>query len=128
MKVEFNGIPVNKVYYLGQTPQITNGCFQVINDSKKPISFLVMEVHISDGEKELPINEYHLYKLPNYVELDQKSIAVGENEDFKFDLSFPFISVKGFNKEKIKVYASIEANDEILTANSLLIFDLRAPK
>lgn len=128
MKVEFNGIPVTKVYYLGQTLQITNGCFEVMNDTNTPISFFVMEVHISDGEKDLPINEFHLYKLPDYIELDQKSIAVGKNEDFKFDLSFPFISVKGFNREKIKVGVSIKANDEILSANSKLIFDLRAPK
>ncbi|MEB2773763.1 hypothetical protein SYJ56_00500 [Algoriphagus sp. D3-2-R+10] len=128
MKVEFNGIPVSKVYYLGQTPQITNGCFEVINNSKKPFSFIVMEAVITDGKKELPINEFHLYKLPDYVEIDQKSIHVGEDEGFKFDLSFPFISVNGFNKEDIKVCVSIKVNDEILRANSLLIFDLRAPK
>jgi hypothetical protein len=128
MNVEFNGIPVNKVYYLGQAPQITNGCFEVINDSEKPISFYVVEVHVSDGDKDLPINEFHLYKLPEYLEMDQKSISVGENEDFKFDLSFPFISEKGFNIEKVEVWVTIKANEENLKASSPLIFDLRSSK
>jgi hypothetical protein len=128
MNVEFNGIPVNKVYYLGQAPQITNGCFEVINNSEKPITFNVMEVLITDGKKDLPINEFHLYKLPDYFEIDQKSISVGEDEGFKFDLSFPFISEKGFNIEKVEVWVTIKANEENLKAHSPLIFDLRSSK
>lgn len=128
MEIKLKGIPVNKVYYLGQPPKITNGCFQIINHSGKPVSLSVLEVHVSDGEKDVLINEFHLYKLPDYVELDQKSILVGDNEDFKLDLSFPFISENGFNRDKIKVNVTIKANDKILQSSSPIIFDLRVPK
>lgn len=128
MKLTLKGIPINKVYYSGQEPKITNGCFQITNKEEQPIPLTILDVHISDGEKDVQINEFHLYKLPDYLEIDQKDLLVEKMDEFEFDLSFPFVSVIGFDKEKVKVWVTIEAENEILKADSGVSFDLRVPK
>ncbi|WP_296705821.1 hypothetical protein [Algoriphagus sp.] len=128
MELIFKGIPVNKVYYSGQEPQITNGCFKASNHSEHPISFLVLAVYVSDGNKQLPINEFHLYMLPDYDEMDKKSITVQAKEDIQFDLSFPFISEKGFDRDNIHVILTIKTNDKIIKSSSPVLFELRRPK
>lgn len=128
MKLTLKGIPINKVYYSGQEPKITNGCFQITNKEEQPIPLTILDVHISDGEKDVPINEFHLYKLPDYLEIDQKDLLVEKMDEFEFDLSFPFVSVIGFDREKVKVWVTIEAENEILKADSKVSFDLRVPK
>lgn len=128
MKLTLKGIPINKVYYSGQEPKITNGCFQITNKEEQPIPLTILDVHISDGEKDVQINEFHLYKLPDYLEIDQKDLLVEKMDEFEFDLSFPFVSVIGFDREKVKVWVTIEAENEILKADSKVSFDLRVPK
>lgn len=128
MKLTLKGIPINKVYYSGQEPKITNGCFQITNKEEQPIPLTILDVHISDGEKDVQINEFHLYKLPDYLEIDQKDLLVEKMDEFEFDLSFPFVSVIGFDREKVKVWVTIEAENEILKADSGVSFDLRVPK
>ncbi|WP_373396421.1 hypothetical protein V8V91_17140 [Algoriphagus halophilus] len=128
MKLTLKGIPINKVFYSGQEPKITNGCFQITNKEEQPIPLTILDVHISDGEKDVLINEFHLYKLPDYLEIDQKDLLVEKMDEFEFDLSFPFVSVIGFDREKVKVWVTIEAENEILKADSKVSFDLRVPK
>ncbi|MEN2280593.1 hypothetical protein AAGF08_00545 [Algoriphagus sp. SE2] len=128
MKITLKGIPVSKVYYSGQEPQITNGCFQLTNANEKPISFHILKVEVSDGEKNQTITKFHLYKLPEYDELAQKSIPVGSKADLNFDLSFPFISQKGFNRDNIQINLTIKVNDEIIQSSSQVFFELRRPK
>ncbi|GAA0879200.1 hypothetical protein GCM10009119_21680 [Algoriphagus jejuensis] len=128
MEIELKGIPVNKVYYQGQEPKITNGNFEITNQSKGPIAVSVMEAHVSDGEKELPLDKYFLYKLPEYTELDPENFTVKEKQGFQLDLSFQFIPIAGLNKNNIVVNMTIKVTDDTVQASSPIVFDFRVPK
>ena len=88
----------------------------------------VLDVHVSDGEKKIPINDFFLYKLPEYIALDPKKINLERKEVLQLDLSFPFISDAGLQKNKIKVYLTLKVNDDTIQSSSLVELDFRVPK
>jgi hypothetical protein len=129
MEIELNGLPVKKVYYKGQIPKISNGHYKITNNSKNTATIRVLEIWVTDGENKIPIDEYFVYKLPDYTELDPKNISIRENEEFQLDLSFQFIPDDvGLNKKMIKVNMTIKVDGEIAQASSPVIIEYRIPK
>ena len=128
MEIGFEGLPVKKVYYKGQVPKISNGYFKISNKSEQLMAISVLDVHVSDGEKKIPINDFFLYKLPEYIALDPKKINLERKEVLQLDLSFPFISDAGLQKNKIKVYLTLKVNDDTIQSSSLVELDFRVPK
>jgi hypothetical protein len=121
------GLPVIKRYYKGQVPAISNGIFELMNNTSDDAYIDAMEVSvILDGNK-TTVEEYHIYQLPDYTEVSKSDFCLSANSYLKVDVSFPFLHENGLSLKHAKVELSIVVNGRKYTGYSPVEIEMRTP-
>lgn len=127
-KVLIKGMEVQKYYYSDEEPMITHGVFQIQNNTKVSEEIVINKVSCVIGKNIFPISKYFIYKLPDYIEINDRTIKVPPIHSLKVEISFSFFSALSHLNEDIFIEIVIEMKGEKTTIKSPYTLGIRTKK
>ena len=116
------GLPVSKIFYNDQLPSISNGLFQIINNTQKVIHLRDVRAELTASASRMEIENFFIYQMPDYIEIQKLEFSVKAGTMPKFEISFPTISKVDLINDTTNVVLSVKVNGESYTATSIVNF------
>ena len=112
------GIPVDYTFYSDHEPYILNGAFQIDNQAEGPLQFAVRKVWCQVPGQNLPLENFFVYRLPDFNEEDSTAIQQPPQLSAQFEVSFPQISAVPYIQQKIRIGIELVVAGEAVTVFS----------
>lgn len=127
-KLAVRGIEVAKSCRAAEEPKITHGVYEFINLSEKAQDIYIENVRCIINDLSIPINDFNIYRLPDYMEIDKKNFTVASGATVQAEITFPFVDIPGGIFNEIFVEVSLKYGSTQWIAKSPYLVYVRTPR
>ena len=123
----FREIPVQASFYPHQEPTVTHGVMELENPDNVVHQVSIKQVAFHAGEDRIPINNFFLYRLPDYEEIDSRTIVQPALTTSQYEVSFSPIAISGYATGDMYLTVELESNGDIVALRSMYQLTFRTP-
>lgn len=122
------GITVHRSFYSTQEPVITHGVIELQNSEQNSHQVAIRKVTFKSGDDTIPINDFFLYQLPDYQEVDPNNLEQPPLTTNQYEISFQAISAVPYLNREMQVEVELDLNGKTVVLASPYIISIRTKR
>jgi hypothetical protein len=127
-ELDLSGVDVHQTVTAPTDPTVSHGRFAVRNHGASMRRVAITAVTVIGEALSLPVERFHVYRLPSYDEVDRDVIEIPPHEEVSFEVSFAGRPLAPGLATDVAVAFDVTADGVTEHVVSAWSFTIRTPK